>query len=245
MKIEYNTSLYKIKFIKMAKRQIIYDINQDDIVFEKYKPTFSSSKPNISKNSNRINIKYNQNGETVPLILAPKGCKFYSFGIQENIYNGINTGNYNICLCINTDNTKNNSKEEEFCMNIYKIFEKCKTYLQNNKRENGIKYDDFISCPLKISENEDNKTVNTKIYLKLIYNKDQDKVWTDFYNIKGEILDYQCIKNKHCLIYPAILFDSVYITGGKAYIQCKLSEAIVSDILASKTPSLNIEMLSE
>jgi Protein of unknown function (DUF2738) len=232
----------------MGKRQILYKIEPENIRF-----TVDLDSKKKPQSAFRIGIEYNSNGKHVPLILAPNGCKFHSFGMQKNQINNIYTGSYSMCLCINYKNKSSSleespeeefpeeeSPEEEFCAYIHTIFNECKRYLVENKDELGIKYKDdesfkqIFKSPLKKDIENNNKNPNYhhfKIYPKMIMNKDAKKIWTELFDIDSdEKLDPWDLENVHVRLFPAILFDSIFISLTGPSLQCKLSEAIIERI---------------
>lgn len=229
-----------------SKRRIIYDLNPLNIIFTCVKDAFQASRSKgksvVPSARKRVGISYKaENGTEYPLILAPKGCAFYSFGIQDDSFSGSsNKGNKSMCISIGVKDKDSN--ENAFCANIHAIYDRCKEYIMKHSKEIGINVskDDMFKHPLK--EFRKDGTTTMLMYAKLITSNKDSKVWTTFYNAKQEKVDSKSLK-VHCCIYPALLFDSLYFwSGSRASLQCKLSEAVV-EIVDRATPSLDMSLL--
>lgn len=227
----------------MARRQIFYDIDADDIEFVRPDPPSPGKKKTGIGIGTRIGIEYKHS----PLILAPRGCKFYSFGLQEDVFNEIRLGTYSMCLCVNFD-PEEESKEKDFCVHVNSIYEKCKDYVLANKREFNVKVKDaeelneIFKCPLKASSTS--KYSGLKIYAKIIMTKKTQKIWSTFFDTEGHEVDPLAYKNIHSLVYPALLFDSIYISTSGISLQCKISQAVVEKASSSDGPLLDMSLLS-
>jgi len=257
----------------MGKRKIFYEVDPKKIVFVTDSATTDPPGKKKIQSVFRIGIQYNFDGKHVPLILAPKGCKFHSFGIQKNRINGIDTGTYGMCLCINYNTKSENSSERDFCAYVHAIYDECRKYLVENKDELGIKYKDdnnfkhLFKSPLKEDIDNNNKNPeyhHFKIYPKMIMNKtnvnnyskmttditekDYIKIWTEFYDINNdEKLDPWDFENVQSRVFPAILFDSIFVSSTGPSLQCKLSEAIIEKVQSPNVysgPSLDKSFLN-
>ncbi len=175
-----------------------------------------------------------------PLIIAPPGHMLYTFGIQKDTFNGKESGALSVCLCIN----RFIEKEGALYDMIYDIYCRALDYVDAHRAILGIRSKESISnlfkSPLKY---EDEETGDVKIYAKLISNKDHSKIWTTLVDVatKKKIGVMDCL-NKPAKIYPALLFDSVYITGNNAYLQCKLSEAAITIQETNKEDVLHLDL---
>ena len=233
----------------MGKRQIFYDLDPEKIRF-----VVDPDSKNKHSGAFRIKIQYVFNGKQLPLILAPNGCKFYSFGMQKNQINTIDTGIYGMCLCISYKTKKSSeedSPEEEFCAYIHTIYNECKKYLAKNRYKDEESLEQLFKSPLKEDIDSNNKNPDYhhfKIYPKMIMKKGERKIWTKFFDINNnEELDPWDFENVHVRVFPAILFDSIFVLPMGSFLQCKLSEAIIErthDSDGRPGPSLNKSLLS-
>src|SRR5690242_8202399 len=128
-------------------RIITYDLIPDKITFDEPIPVMAGGNQikrkinnhSVVRQSVRVPIRYElEKGTKTDLTLAPKGCKFYSFGVREDVFNDSELGTYSMCLCINF-NPGEESKEQDFCLDIYNIYNTCKKYLLENRKEFNIK----------------------------------------------------------------------------------------------------------
>lgn len=227
----------------------MYDINPLNIVFTPVTDAFGSKgKPTTSPSGKRVGISYKaENGVEYPLILAPKGCMFYSFGIQDDSFPGsANKTSKSMCISINVEESKD-TNENAFCANVHAIYDRCKQYVMSHSREVGIKVsketiDDMFKHPLK--EFTKDGVTTMRMYTKLIVGNKDSKVWTSFYDVEQNKVDPKSLEGTHCRMYPALLFDSLYFwSGSRASLQCKLSEAVV-EIVDRATPSLDMSLLN-
>lgn len=234
-----------------SKRRVMYDMNPLNIVF---KPVTDASQASASKgktagplSGKRINILYKaEDGVEYPLIVAPKGCMFYSFGVQDDSFPGFsNKSSKSMCISISVEEGKD-TNENAFCANVHAIYDHCKQYIIKHSKEVGIKVskdtiDDMFKHPLKEFTRSGSTTM--RMYAKLIVSNKDAKVWTTFYDTKQNRIDPKSLEGVQCRIYPAILFGSLYFwSGSRASLQCKLSEAVV-EIVDRATPSLDMSLL--
>lgn len=234
-----------------SKRRVLYDLNPLNIMFKPVTDTFQASgskgKPSASSAGKRVSITYMaEDGIEYPLILGPKGCMFYSFGIQDDSFSGSsNKVSKSMCISINM-NDNQNSNENSFCGNVHAIYEHCKEYIMQNSKEAGIKVSkttigDMFKHPLKEFTKDGSTTM--RMYAKLIMSSKDSKIWTTFYDVKEKKVDPKSLQGVHCRMYPALLFDSLYFwSGSRASLQCKLSEAVV-EIVDRVVPSLDMSLL--
>uniref|UniRef100_A0A7I4FVT3 Helicase C-terminal domain-containing protein n=1 Tax=Physcomitrium patens TaxID=3218 RepID=A0A7I4FVT3_PHYPA len=207
----------------------------------------SKGKSAIPFAGKRVGISYKaENGIEYPLILAPKGCMFYSFGIQDDSFSGSsNKGSKSMCISIGVEDNKD-TNENAFCANVHAIYDRCKEYIMKHPKDVGIKVskdtiDDMFKHPLKEFTKDGITTM--RMYAKLIVSNKDSKVWTTFYDTKQNKVDAKSLEGVHCRMYPALLFDSLYFwSGSRASLQCKLSEAVV-ELVDRATPSLDMSLL--
>jgi len=234
-----------------SKRRVLYDLNPLNMVFtpatEASQASGSKGKPLPSLAGKRVNISYRaEDGIEYPLILAPKGCMFYSFGIQDDSFSGSNSkGSKSMCISIEAT-TNAEAEEFTFCANVHAIYDRCKEYIMDHSKEVGIKVskdtiDDMFKHPMKEFAKDGTSTI--RMYAKLIMSTKNSKIWTAFYDTKKNKVDPKSLEGVHCRIYPALLFDSLYFwSGSRASLQCKLSEAVV-EIQKRTSPSLDMSLL--
>jgi hypothetical protein len=231
-----------------SRRRIIYDLNPNKISFSiPAEPSYSfkGKQPSVSFGT-RINILYEaEDGKKYPLILAPKGCQFYSFGIQNDSFAGSSKTTKSMCISINV-NDDFSSNENVFCANIYAIYMEARQYVITNADKLNIKVsrstiDEAFKCPLKEHSKDGNTSM--RFYAKLIMGGSSSKVWTKFYDKELQKVAPESLEGIHCTIYPALLFDSLYLwSGSRVSLQCKLSEALV-DTGVAFAPSLDMSLL--
>lgn len=229
----------------------MYELNPRNIIFTPVTDTFQASgskgKPTASSGGKRVGISYKaEDGITYPLILAPKGCMFYSFGIQNDSFSESSSKvSKSMCISIDVDADKD-TNETAFCTNVHAIYEHCKKYIMEHSKEVGIKVsketiNDMFKHPLKEFTKDGITTM--RMYAKLIASSKDSKIWTNFYDTKQNKIDPKSLEKVHCRMYPALLFDSLYFwSGSRASLQCKLSEAVV-EMVDRATPSLDMSLL--
>nr|PNR48140.1 hypothetical protein PHYPA_012613 [Physcomitrium patens] len=216
-------------------------------VTDAFQSSGSKGKSAIPSAGKRVGISYKaENGIEYPLILAPKGCMFYSFGIQDDSFSGSsNKGSKSMCISIGVEDGKD-TNENAFCANVHAIYDRCKEYIMKHPKDVGIKVskdtiDDMFKHPLKEFTKDGITTM--QMYAKLIVSNKDSKVWTTFYDTKQNKVDSKSLEGTHCRVYPALLFDSLYFwSGSRASLQCKLSEAVV-ELVDRATPSLDMSLL--
>nr|PNR55661.1 hypothetical protein PHYPA_006558 [Physcomitrium patens] len=201
-----------------SKRRVIYDLNPLNIMFTLVTDAFQSygskGKSAIPSARKRVDISYKaENGIEYPFILAPKGCIFYSFGIQDDSFLGSSKKrSKSMCISIGVEDNKD-TNENAFCANIHAIYDRCKENIMKHPKEVGIKVsketiDDMFKHPLKEFTKDGATTM--RMYAKLIVSNKDSKVWTAFYDAKQNKMDSKSPEGVHCRMYPALLFDSLY-----------------------------------
>jgi hypothetical protein len=206
---------------------------------------FKEPVPGINSKDVRIPIEYDQKDHT--LILAPDGCDFFSFGVQpsDKYPNSVKV----VPIVINLDDP--NADQLEFVKKIRSLHEKCVKHVCDNKEKirSLSKYNDkeiveMFKCPVHVVTPKDKKR---KQYLSIrpkLWMSKEGNVVTRFYDLEQKLMETPDNK-KSMHLFPALMFDSIYINATGITLQTKLFEAFVTKVVDTKIkiPILDISKL--
>lgn len=174
--------------------------------------------------------------EKKSLVLAPKGVYLHAY--MQTGYGDTKS----VTIYFNMVNRK---EELTFCENIDKIYQAAKQHLYNNRKKLDLGQEIQLKYPLYTIEKEDNagKFTGFKMFVKLMINKNDGEIYTNFFHepknaeeyenpkklTKEEIYDIENEKSQNTYsIYPAVEIESIFIAPNKNLtMQCKLTEAFV------------------
>lgn len=211
----------------------------------------------------RVPIKTkNPDGTVGELVLKTE--RIFSFGVGENLGQDGKQNGYSIPLCL-WDRTNPTKAEKDWTDTYNNIVEKCKEYLVENREEIDKpdldmaelkKFGILFKSKEKVIDEKTGKQVTREkkdagptLYAKLIFSKKQNKILTQFYNMKNEPIDPIEMLQKWCYVTAAIKIESIYI-GVKCSLQVKAYELVVEPVetgikrLLSVRPAGNSKLLA-
>lgn len=201
----------------------------------------------------RVRIQYMYDDKTIGPAIIGLGKK-YCFGVQPNnidkdhkVIKDKNTKKpkpltgYQVPIVMTNQNKDkpDMTKEEENEVAFFDMVrEEISRYAVENKKALGLskKTDAAIEgsvCNIlwKKTDDEGNSLAETspKLYTKLMYYPKKKEVGTIFYGPGDKPID-PLSQSNHFYIYPNIVFESLYIGGGKVALQHKIYDATIEPI---------------